>query len=112
MKDAGPDRGDVTQARLNIAEALLDAGANFKGGLVTVLRNYRQRSRAGLVLLLVARGACMSKSELQYAREHARDSETVRLLEESNIPILDSSDESDCSDASMEAKFVQFGRGG
>ena len=112
MKDADPDRGDVTQARLNIAEALLDAGANFKGGLVTVLRIYRQRSRAGLVLLLVARGACMSKSELQYAREHARDSETVRLLEESEIPILDSWDESDCSDASMEAKFVQFGRGG
>jgi hypothetical protein len=114
MKDADPEdfRGDVTQARLNIAEALLDAGANFKGGLVTVLRIYRQRSRAGLVLLLVARGACMSKSELQYAREHARDSETVRLLEESEIPILDSWDESDCSDASMEAKFVQFGRGG
>lgn len=37
----------------------------------------------------------MSKSELQYVREHARDAETVRLLEGLKIPILDSSDESD-----------------
>lgn len=100
------------QARLNIAKTLLDAGAELDGCLLEVLRNYKQCCRTGLILLLIARGACLRRRELKSVRKIVRDAETLHLVEELQIPVWDSPDGSDCSVASIEAKYVQFGRGG
>jgi hypothetical protein len=99
--------GDAEQARLNIATMLLNRGAKLDGCLEAAILTHDKRSRPSLVRLFVARGARMSRSELNVVRANARDPEILRLLDELHVPILDSPDGSDYSDASTEAVVVR-----
>lgn len=98
--------GDAEKARLNIAAMLLNRGAKLDGCLEAAILTHDKRSRPSLVRLFVASGARMSSSELQVVRAKAHDPEILRLLDELHVPILDTPDGSDYSDASTEAVVI------